>query len=556
MASKFTKRDLESITDYIEFENFCDDLMSSHGHKDIEPLGGYKDRGRDAVHISKSTGEVTIFAYSVQEDWKEKLSEDLEKIYGHGHECDCVVFATTSNPTATQKDNIKSEVKAKYNWRLDIYDIKRIATLVDNHYQHLRQLHPGIFMFSSLLPEKQESSKDELNLNLYARYLLKTYAEWQVNYTPLLADHHEIETYVTLMGGKRANEHAILVSKIPEIAPVSVVLGESGAGKTTALWRILVETSKALIDDNLNKIPIRISLRAWDADRPCRLLVQDQFALVGASEDAVERELKKGNCLILIDGLNELPPARSARAYKDVQRFLFEHSQNKFLISCRTADYDSRMLDIEQLQPKLPEPKVFEIRRLEREEIVSYIRRYFKDNQRDADRLLSKLRINSDTLWRDTKSILHLARIPLYLQLFITQFRRTGELPTNRAKLLKTLVDKTIERESVRHANMVDRFAKEMLLGAFAYSAIRDGYSLRLPENKAHGIVRTQIQRLKDESLIEPHLTFGAVWQEILSNNFLKVVDGLWVEWLHQLIFDYFLAWRRAQRLGLTIAVI
>ena len=71
MAADPTIYCLEAITDYFEFERLCHDLMSLEGYKSIEPLGGFSDKGRDAIHINKSN-ETTIFAYSVREDWRAK----------------------------------------------------------------------------------------------------------------------------------------------------------------------------------------------------------------------------------------------------------------------------------------------------------------------------------------------------------------------------------------------------------------------------------------------------------------------------------------------------
>lgn len=79
---------LEHLTDYDQFERLCHDLMASEGWANIEPLGGMKDKGRDAVHVSRlDPDDVTIFAYSVREDWWKKLAEDAEKIQKHGHRC-------------------------------------------------------------------------------------------------------------------------------------------------------------------------------------------------------------------------------------------------------------------------------------------------------------------------------------------------------------------------------------------------------------------------------------------------------------------------------------
>jgi hypothetical protein len=151
MGSKFTKTDLLQLTDYVEFESFCHNLLAMEGYAHIEPLGGGKDKGRDAVHVDRSTGKVTIFAYSVREDWEDKLNEDLGKIHKRGHTCDEVVFLTNGSPTAGEKDKKKKAVKEQYGWGLDFYDLERISTLVDSCHQELRTLHPQIFIISSRL---------------------------------------------------------------------------------------------------------------------------------------------------------------------------------------------------------------------------------------------------------------------------------------------------------------------------------------------------------------------------------------------------------------------
>src|SRR5690349_10629779 len=123
--------------------------MSRQGYRNIEPLGGHKDKGRDAIDTDVSTGQVTIFTYSVREDWNVKLNEDLAKIQKYSHPCNRVVFLTTARPTATEKDNKRVEVKRRFGLDLEFYDLERIATLVDNQHQQFRELHPDIFLLSS-----------------------------------------------------------------------------------------------------------------------------------------------------------------------------------------------------------------------------------------------------------------------------------------------------------------------------------------------------------------------------------------------------------------------
>ena len=149
MASRWTRIQLQVATDYQGFESLCHDLMIRRGYHDIEPLGGFKDKGRDALHVCKETGKVTIFAYSVREDWENKLEEDLKKIRQHGHACDSIVFVTNQEPTTSQRDSWIDKAKSTYRWDLEFYDLERIGTLIDGLYSELKRLHPNIFVLDA-----------------------------------------------------------------------------------------------------------------------------------------------------------------------------------------------------------------------------------------------------------------------------------------------------------------------------------------------------------------------------------------------------------------------
>lgn len=149
LASKWTRIQLQVVTDYQGFESLCHDLMVRCGYHDIEPLGGFKDKGRDAIHVCKATDRVTIFTYSVREDWEKKLEEDLKKIRQHGHNCDSIVFVTTEEPTPSERDSWNDKVKSTYGWDLEFYDLERIGTLIDGPHSELKRLHPNIFVLDA-----------------------------------------------------------------------------------------------------------------------------------------------------------------------------------------------------------------------------------------------------------------------------------------------------------------------------------------------------------------------------------------------------------------------
>lgn len=136
---------LEHVTDYDQFERLCHDMMALDGYKNIEPIGGSKDKGRDAIHVDSSTGMVTIFAYSVREDWRVKLGEDAEKIKKHGHACNCLAFLSTATYSPSERDEAVRFIKDTYDWSLELYGLERIASLLRSTHQQLIAQHPQIF---------------------------------------------------------------------------------------------------------------------------------------------------------------------------------------------------------------------------------------------------------------------------------------------------------------------------------------------------------------------------------------------------------------------------
>lgn len=135
---------LEQITDYLQFERLCHDLMALEGYPAIEPLGGFKDKGRDAIHTD-SSNRVTIFAYSVREDWRVKLVEDAGKVRKHGHKCDLFVFITTADFTPSERDEAIQDVSDTFGWKLDLYGVERLRVLLDSEHPHVKVNHPQIF---------------------------------------------------------------------------------------------------------------------------------------------------------------------------------------------------------------------------------------------------------------------------------------------------------------------------------------------------------------------------------------------------------------------------
>ncbi len=137
---------LEQITDYIQFERLCHDLMAAEGYTNIEPLGGSQDKGRDAIHVDRGNpDDVTIFAYSVREDWKVKLKSDCRTIHGHGHACRHLVFLCTELFTPDERDKAVNDIKSHYGWQLELYGLERLRVLLSTIRTQIVANHPSIF---------------------------------------------------------------------------------------------------------------------------------------------------------------------------------------------------------------------------------------------------------------------------------------------------------------------------------------------------------------------------------------------------------------------------
>ncbi len=146
MAADLLVYCLEQVTDYEQFERLAHDLMALDGYRNIEPLGGSKDKGRDALDSDKNgDGKTTIFAYSVREDWRKKLAEDSEKIQRHRHPCDKLVFLCASHFTATERDEAHAFIKETAGWEFELYGLERLRVLLATTCKEVIANHPQIF---------------------------------------------------------------------------------------------------------------------------------------------------------------------------------------------------------------------------------------------------------------------------------------------------------------------------------------------------------------------------------------------------------------------------
>ena len=195
---------LEHLTDYTQFERLGHEMMALEGYAQIEPLGGCKDQGRDAIHVDRTNGKTTLFCYSVREDWRKKLDQDAAVIHKHKHACDELVYLSTEDYTAGVRDKAIREIKKSYNWALVPYGRERLRTLLADRHRHLIARHPHIFTPAFFVdpPSVGPPACDTLFLSyapddvalatwLARRLIAEGYRVWCENLSLLAGEHRQ-----------------------------------------------------------------------------------------------------------------------------------------------------------------------------------------------------------------------------------------------------------------------------------------------------------------------------------------------------------------------------
>jgi formylglycine-generating enzyme required for sulfatase activity len=264
---------------------------------------------------------------------------------------------------------------------------------------------------------------------------------------------------------------------------VLVLLGEPGSGKTTALYRTALAAAQArLAGRDGGRIPLYISLaddRGYGA--PHDLVAARWRQMVG--NDALVDHLRRGELLLLLDALNEMP-FRDDRDYRArVQawrRWVQQWPGNRVLFTCRSLDY-SEPLGFHQV----------EIERLDDARVRDFLARYLPDHAGAA--------------WEHLREspLLELVRNPYYLWMLTYLVSQGGAWPTRRATLFRGFVRVLCRREQARdHPDWPGAPALMDALSALGASLQPLGQGTRLPRSEIEQRLRRAAPGLAPEAVV------------------------------------------------------
>jgi predicted NACHT family NTPase len=250
-----------------------------------------------------------------------------------------------------------------------------------------------------------------------------------------------------------------------------MVLGGPGVGKSTFLKKVGLEALKGQQGDYKHDcIPVMIELRQFDPSQTTlEGQIYQEIKACGFPKDyeLTDMFLEKGKLLVLLDGIDEIPPLYEKQTIKYMESFIKKYSRNRFIISCRLAAYVGGFTKFKDVV----------MASFEDNQIREYMSRWFSSEQDKKTRTAQKCWELINT--RESESAKELAQTPLLLTLLCVVYDQSLNFSKNRALLYGEALDvflkkwsaeKRLERKSIYKEFNPD--LEQMLLAEMAIKSL------------------------------------------------------------------------------------
>ena len=318
-----------------------------------------------------------------------------------------------------------------------------------------------------------------------------------------------------------------------------LLLGGPGSGKTMFVSAVVLghsgvceNTSSELLERHF---PVYIALR--DLDNVPNDLAPILRAAVELKEEEnswpfIERMLKNGHLLIVLDGLDEIPTSGQSKWKATIRRFKKTFPLSRLIVTCRTAG----------LTVDFPGFKHFEVLPFSTKDVQAFVASWFTGRKPElALRLEKALRANP--------SVAELSRTPLLLALICILFESDLELPIHRAELYGRALDTLLVRwDAIRGFRRDSQYpelttGKRRRLLQLVAATMAKSDSVLLDESEACRIIGNYIERVGLEREHAPdvleeieshHGIFVAPAANVRAFSHLSIQDFLTAEYLKE----------------------
>lgn len=313
-------------------------------------------------------------------------------------------------------------------------------------------------------------------------------------------------------------------------AEVLAVVGAPGSGKTTLLRHTARQVCLAR-HGRRRTIPILLYLRDHVATINANFnigiaeLVRRSLRQAGVDEprDWFEQQLRKGNCVVLLDGLDEVASQQHRTSVADwMERQVARYPKNDYVITSRPHGYRSAPIH---------GATVLNVLAFTEKQVTEFIHAWYLAVERHATEASGeefRLRANSaakDLLDRlnGAPTLYELTVNPLLLTMMVNVHRYRGVLPGSRAKLYREIcqVMLGLRQEAKKLPIDLDGDHKEALLRSLAYTMMCRRV-VDLPKAEVIDDIRPALRRMSR----------GRMSRDLTAEDFLADVasNGLLVE--------------------------
>lgn len=248
-----------------------------------------------------------------------------------------------------------------------------------------------------------------------------------------------------------------------------VILGDAGSGKSTLinyltlclagarlfperdyLKRLSVPQEgqrRAVIWRHGALLPVHVDLRELVRDIPpntrrgtANIVWKHLVSLLelrglAAFADQLRRELRKGKCLVMFDGLDEVSNADSRRIVRDaVEEFANQYQDNRFIMTCRSLSYTDPAWQIGSFLEVTLAP-------LSQQSIEAFIAKWYDALARLEQISPRAARSRAEELRNAARHLSDLAQNPMLLTVMAVVHTFKGTLPRERARLYEDCVN-------------------------------------------------------------------------------------------------------------------
>lgn len=327
---------------------------------------------------------------------------------------------------------------------LELYLAKETYKTVQETNQGVQELSQGVKEISHKVQEihevinggrenqdKKESGVDfEKSLEKYLNKIIDEDTKISKYYTELSAKEILPRTLKVFEEENNIPQEFEVLELVDKEVNI-IISGESGSGKTTTLKWLNFTFATEYLENKKGSIPLYVELNSYIRG-PFYNYFKNQIKKKGLPEVALKALLEE-EAIIFLDGFDLLSSTENFSPHDEIENFIAEYSNCKFIVSSRPGFFGRIMNDF----------KVWELEKLTDKKIQIFIKRYIEEKEL-AEALTNKILNNPELKYILTNPMM------LYLAVKVAVERKRSSdenssriedsLPQNRSELYEIFV--------------------------------------------------------------------------------------------------------------------